>query len=96
VQFQPENPEQQAAMSERQQDARAQRAADQEFDFVLNKDSGRPFCWCHSLSTGEVYETAERSCSCPDWIFRGQRAGIRCKHQIALAGAIVRGEIRTF
>jgi hypothetical protein len=96
VTFLPSNEVRQEAMAERQQTAREERAAEQEFTFVLDKDAGRPFCWCHSHTSGEVYEVKEDTCSCPDWLYRGQRAGIRCKHQIALVSAIDRGEIRTF
>src|SRR5262245_30638995 len=52
VAFAPANIVRQAAMVERQQTAREERAALQDFDFVLDKDAGRPFCWCHSHTSG--------------------------------------------
>src|SRR4051794_16930791 len=94
VTFQPANEERQAAILQRQQLARQIRADLQPFVFVLDIDGGRPFCWCHSLQSGEVYEVDEESCTCPDHVYRCRPAGIVCKHQLALAAAAVAGEVR--
>jgi hypothetical protein len=88
VTFLPSNPERLEAMAQRQQDARASRAATQEFTFCLDKDAGRAFHWCHSHATGEVYETTRESCSCPDAEYRCKPNGLKCKHQLALERAI--------
>jgi hypothetical protein len=86
VQFRPQNPERQAEMRERQQTAREERAQVQQFAFCLDKDGGRPFYWCHSLASGEVYQVdAEgRGCTCPDFLHRCQPNGLKCKHALAL------------
>ena len=94
VQFQPASEERQAAILARQQTARQIRADREAFVFVLDIDGGRPFCWCHSLASGEVYEVDEESCSCPDHVYRCKPAGLACKHQLALAAAAVAGEVR--
>jgi hypothetical protein len=96
VAFAPANEERQAAMVERQQTAREERAAARQYTFCLDKNSGRALFWCHSHHSGEVYEVTERTYSCPDHQLRCSRAGLRCSHQIALAAAIDRGEIRRF
>lgn len=99
VDFLPSSPECLEAMATRQQDARAERAATQQFSFILDKDAGRPFVWCHSHSSGEVYELdcQGRSCSCPDHEFRCKPNGLKCKHQIALLAAVASGEgLRTW
>jgi hypothetical protein len=86
VLFQPSNASRQEAMVDRQQDARARRACEQPFTFCLDKDAGRPFFWCHSHTSGEVYEVGANAecCSCPDATYRLRGTGLRCKHQLAL------------
>lgn len=74
------------ALVDRQQQARAQRAAEQEFVFC--HDGDHDFYHCHSLSSGEVYETTLNSCSCPDHTFRCLPNGLACKHSLALADHI--------
>ena len=98
VAFTPSNPERVQAILDRQQDARAQRAAEQTFSFMLDKDGGRPFLWCYSHASGETYEVdcQGRSCSCPDHEFRCKPNGLKCKHQIAAAAAIQAGDVRTW
>lgn len=99
VTFLPSNPERLEEMAQRQQDARAERAATQGFSFILDKDAGRPFVWCHSHTSGEVYELdcQGHACSCPDHEYRCRPNGLKCKHQIALTNAIASGEnIRTW
>lgn len=87
VQFDAANCERMDALRGRQQDARAQRAEQQTFTFCLDKDAGRSFFWCWSHSSGEVYETTEHSCSCPDAEFRCKPNRLLCKHSIALRAA---------
>src|SRR5689334_1775846 len=38
-----------------------------EYVFVLDKDGGRAFFHCLNPKSGEVYETTEHGCSCPDY-----------------------------
>jgi hypothetical protein len=87
VRFAPSNPDRVQDLLDRAQTARARRACEQEFTFCLDKDAGRPFFWCWSHSSGEVYETTEHSCNCPDAEFRLKGTGLRCKHQLALLNA---------
>lgn len=91
VQFQPASDERKGAILDRQQDARAERAATQGFTFCLDKDAGRPFFWCWSHTSGEVYETTQHSCNCPDHDFRCKPNGLSCKHILALDAEIARG-----
>lgn len=35
-------------------------------------------------ASGRVYEVTEDSCTCPDWIYRRQLTGERCRHQDAV------------
>lgn len=95
VMFQPSNPERVAEMLDAAQDARARRACEQTFTFCLDKDAGRPFFWCWSHSSGEVYETTEHSCNCPDATFRLKGTSLKCKHTLALLNADP-SELRTW
>jgi predicted nucleic acid-binding Zn finger protein len=98
VEFLPANPERLAAMLSRQQDARQQRADTEGRDYVfaLDKNAGRVFAHCFNPSSGQVYETTEHTCSCPDWEWRCSSLGLSCKHQLALAAALARGEVGRF
>jgi len=95
VTFLPSNPERVQDMLDRQQDARAERAAEQEFTFLLDKDGGRPYLLCWSHTSGEVYDVDVhgRSCSCPDHEFRCKPNGLRCKHALAAVAAMAEGEV---
>ena len=87
VSFLPASEQRQAAMKAREQDKREALAGSEGRDYLFVLDDSRRFFWCQSTS-GEVYETTERGCSCPDFHYRCQRAGVRCKHQLALAQAL--------
>lgn len=86
VTYLPTNEKRALAMLDRQQEARAKRAAEQEFVFC--HDGDHDFYHCHSLGSGEVYETTLNSCSCPDHQFRCQPNGLACKHRLALGDHI--------
>lgn len=89
VTFEPTSESRKDAIHAGQQDARAQRAAEQEFIFWPDPDrrtvNGDPlFWWCFSLSSGETYEVSPLGgCTCPDYQFRCQCAGLQCKHMLA-------------
>lgn len=95
VSFRPVSRERQAHMLERQQDTREQRAEEQGnsyqwvadkigYQWVADKIGGRGFFWLLSTS-GEVYEVHPAgTCSCPDFHYRCEPNGLRCKHLIAL------------
>jgi len=87
VRFAPSNPDRLQDLLDHHQDARARRACEQAFTFCLDKDAGRPFFWCHSHQSGEVYEVTEHSCNCPDAEFRLKGTGLLCKHSLALRNA---------
>ena len=93
VQFLPASAERQAEMLDRQQATRAERAATQGFTFLLDKDGGRPFYWCHSHTSGEVYEVAADAsrCGCMDDEWRCRPNGLACKHRLAARAAIREG-----
>lgn len=83
-------------MIRRQQDARAERASEQPFTFVEDRDSSQPFAWCHSHRTGETYEVSVFDCTCGDFRYRLEGTGVRCKHMIALSAAVEAGQIGAF
>lgn len=90
------NEERQRELRAEQQAARQARADSQPFLFVRDPDSLQPFCWCHSLASGETYETTVFDCSCPDFRHRLRGTGIRCKHMLALSRAEERGDVDNF
>jgi hypothetical protein len=79
VTYRPSNPERQADMLHRQQDARQERAETERFEFLADKDGGRAFHWCVNPASGGVYQTTPSSCSCPDETYRQVPGG--CKHR---------------
>ena len=87
VQFSPTNTDRYQEMLDREQDARALRACEGSFTFLADKDAGRAFYWCHSHQSGEVYQTTEQTCSCPDATFRCAPNGLLCKHSLAIRNA---------
>jgi hypothetical protein len=95
VTFKPVSEERQAAMFACQQTSREERALSEGSAYVwaLDKDGGRAFWWLMSAS-GEVYELdiQGRSCSCPDYTYRCQGAGLECKHIQALRQGLGRFE----
>ena len=82
VTFEPTAEARKDAIHACQQDARAQRAAEQEFIFWPDGDKVNVY-WCFSVASGETYEVTLGDCSCPDYQFRCQNAGIQCKHMLA-------------
>lgn len=76
----------QAEVKEWLQDERDFRAATEGEFFQFFSDSALRggAVWCIS-TTGEVYETSETRCTCPDYGVRCRRAGLVCKHARALA-----------
>ncbi len=84
VAYQPASEERQAELRQDAQDTRAERAQAQaeNYLFVLD-DTGRYF-HCLNVTSGEVYETTEHSCSCPDATYGCRPAGIHCKHTTLL------------
>lgn len=82
VQYQPSNTARQLDLTQREMDARAERAQEQAAGYLIEpSDTGR-FAWVCSPS-GEVYETTEYSCDCPDHAYRGSAVG-PCKHSLML------------
>ena len=72
------------ALLNRHQNERARRACEETFTFVLDTDASRPFYWCLSHRSQEVYKVDEHSCSCPDHLYRTGPASLKCKHILAL------------
>lgn len=93
VTYVPTSLERRSAILDRQQDARARRAQEQgaRYEFVL--DSSGRWSWCLNRETGEVYETTESDCNCPDHHYRCRPAGILCKHvhMLTSGAADIRG-----
>lgn len=82
VTFRPANAARQQDLQRRQQDTRQARAEAQGSEYLWCPDRG--FLWCLSTS-GEVYEvTPGRSCTCGDFVYRCQGAGLQCKHLLSI------------
>lgn len=86
------DPQQRAALLERQEGRRAARAEAELDQYLIVPDEGRRFFWVQSAS-GEVYEVTRFDCTCPDYEYRCREAGIRCKHQFAVEAATEQGEV---
>lgn len=83
VSYLPASQARQADMLATHQTERLQRALAEGDGYTFVLDDSRTFFWCLSVS-GEVYETTEHNCSCPDHTYRCSKAGLKCKHQLAL------------
>jgi len=94
VTYLPSSASRQTAMLDRQQDARNRRADEQEFTFC--HDGDHDFYHCLSHTSGETYDVTLNSCSCPDHQFHCAANGLACKHRLALASALRRGEVGEF
>ena len=91
VEYAASNPERVADLTQRQQEARVARARAEgdAYEFIADKDGGRACYWCLSVSGG-VYglDPTARTCTCPDFQYRCQPAGLVCKHLIALESGL--------
>jgi hypothetical protein len=84
VTFRPVNPTRQADLYEAQYNARAERAQQEGSEYIFWKDTDNPGTdWCFNPVSGETYQVSTFSCSCPDYLFRCEKAGLLCKHQQA-------------
>ena len=93
--FLPVNPARIEAMVERQQSARAERAVTESFTVVADPD--HDFLHVYSHGSQETYEVCieAATCSCLDFRYRGG-PNMVCKHLIAAADALRRGEVGEF
>jgi predicted nucleic acid-binding Zn finger protein len=83
VTFRPASEERQADLTALEQDKRNTRAIEKTFEFWRDPDNRRLY-HCFSVASGETYQITPEDCTCPDWQYRCKKAGIRCKHEIAL------------
>lgn len=83
VMFQPSAEHRQEALLRGQQDARAERAAQE--SFTVLQDPGRAFWWVYSERSGATYQTTTTSCDCRDHQYRTGPAGLKCKHSVRIA-----------
>ena len=92
VQFHPVSERTSAALRDRQCQARERRAQAEgdQYKFFHDAATGETRCWSAS---GNVYQTDESACSCPDFQHRGSKAGVRCKHMLALHQRRQRGHV---
>lgn len=79
VRFQPASGGRQIALIQAQEQLREQRAQEQASQYLFVLDDSNRYFHCLNLESGQVYETTERSCSCPDHQYRGEAVG-PCKH----------------
>lgn len=84
VTFRPANPERQTALYQTEWDKREARAENEGGDYIFWKDPDGRFWWVFNPLSGETYELTPFSCSCPDYQFRCNKAGLHCKHMHAL------------
>ena len=84
VRYLPKSETRQLQMLEGQQQAREARAEAQGVNYLFVLDEGGRFFWCHNLASGEVYETTEETCDCPDFHYRCRGSGLHCKHVVML------------
>jgi len=87
VWYQSSNPARRAAVRDREQTARQQRAEAEGSRYLWVLDTDHPFFHCLSTS-GEVWEVTHASCSCPDATYRCKPAGLLCKHSLALISGV--------
>lgn len=93
--FLPSNPSRIAAMVDRQQNVRAERAVTETFTVVADPD--HDYLHVYSHGSQECYEVSlpAATCSCPDYHYRGG-ANLVCKHLLAASDATRRGEVGAF
>ena len=85
VQFRPVNPERQGDIYEQQWNVRAERAQQEGAEYIFWRDADKAgVTWCFNPQSGETYEVTPFSCTCPDYHYRCEKAGLHCKHQHAL------------
>lgn len=84
VRFRPARRERQGLLLQREWDKRAARAEEEggEYIFWPDPDSAGDY-WCFNPKSGETYQVNCFRCTCPDFHYRCNRAGIQCKHQQA-------------
>lgn len=82
VSFEPKSESRKDALHAGQHEARKLRAAAQEFIFWPDPAVANLY-WCFSVSSGETYEVTHGGCSCHDYLYRCQNAGLQCKHMLA-------------
>lgn len=91
VEFQPASNDRQADALAREFHKRAGKAATEGAGYIVVADPDTPAgYWLLSIS-GETYQLSTArggSCSCPDYCFRAQRAGLPCKHLLALRATL--------
>jgi hypothetical protein len=84
VQFRPVSADRQGAMYEAQYNARIERAQAEGMDYIFWQDPDFPNShWCFNPTSGETYQVTPFSCTCADYTYRCDRAGLKCKHQQA-------------
>ena len=93
VVFHPANGDRLVEMHREVQDSRAKRAEEQAGSYAFIRDDSGRFFHCFNTVSGEVYETTEHNCTCPDWQYRCRCAQLSCKHQLMLAAAVEKDEV---
>jgi hypothetical protein len=84
VTFRPVSPERQGDMYEQQWNVRKERAEQEGAEYIFWRDTDNPGTdWCFNPKSGETYQVSTFSCSCPDYVYRCEKAGLLCKHQQA-------------
>lgn len=83
VTYRPLNPTRQGDLYQAQYDQRLHRAEEEGDNYIFWEDETERFWWCLNPLSGETYEVTAFGCTCPDYHYRCEKAGIHCKHQHA-------------
>lgn len=79
VQYQPASDSRYRELVQVQADTREQRAQQEAAGYLFVQSECRRWFYCWNLVSGDVYETTQQACDCPDFHYRGAALG-PCKH----------------
>lgn len=84
VTFRPTSETRQGDLYQAEWDARQQRAQEEGAEYIFWRDTDNPGVdWVFNPKSGETYQVSTFGCTCPDYMFRCEKAGLLCKHQQA-------------
>jgi hypothetical protein len=85
VTFRPTSETRQGDLYQEQWDVRKERAEVEGAEYIFWRDPDKAgVTWCFNPMSGETYEVTPFSCTCADYVYRCEKAGLHCKHMFAL------------